>query len=166
MAHGPDPLAAGRAMVNLLSMFTSKQESVALRALISHPDDDRRLASVREETGLGVAQARALLDHATAMRKDRGAEARTFYSVACSLGEDVAGYTVALQAFMAAGSLWFGFFLLYDGRPFVGVVCFGLMVALLRSAAAGYRQHQRNRAPQEAASPEPPQQQRAITQRA
>lgn len=132
-------------MVNHLRMYTWKQESVALRALVSHSKTEEQVACVRKETGLSAAQAEELLALAAKQRHSRGAKARTFYAVAFSAGQDMAGYTIGLQAFMAAGILWFWLYLVYDGRPFLGWVCLGLMVYLLASIGAAYRSYQQHR---------------------
>lgn len=122
-------------------MFTWKQESAALRLMISHAPA-QRVKALSEDTGLSTKKAQALLDEMAAKPDDRHTRARGFYSVALSMGQDMAGLTLGLQAFMAAGLAWFGLFLAYDGRTFLSVVSFGLMFMMFGAFYSAYRQYQ------------------------
>lgn len=123
-------------------MFTWKQESAALRILISYPKPSDRVKALVEETRLSEHQAKSLLDALAAKRGERDTRTRTFYAMAFSIGQDMAGITMGMQAFVAAGVVWFGLFLLYDGRPFLGMVSFGLVIALLVSLYSAYSRYQ------------------------
>lgn len=121
-------------------MWSSRQERVAARAIMSQPTVELRIGYIQSQLQLSDERAKDLLEHAEKVTAKKKADIRQFVGLVADDGP--AQTTLIMQLGVAAGLVAFGGFLLSGGRSFLGGVC---MVIAAANVVIALREHARRR---------------------
>lgn len=107
-------------------MWTSRQERIAARALMSDRSPEAKLNFVQQEAELNADRAEALLNYVRKRSNDKKAQLRGMVDIMSGAEEDTARMTLILQGAVALGVFLFAAWLASSGRYFLAAVAGGL----------------------------------------